>query len=70
MLLKLIFDLFSFVNKLQKEQLIFLVTLLIFIIVGNSLVLITLASNKTRKPRMNYFIKHLAYSGKLFAHGF
>ena len=54
---------------LQKEQLIFLVALLILIIAGNSLVLLTLACNKRRKPRMNYFIKHLAYSGKLSSLG-
>eukprot|EP00092_Neocalanus_flemingeri_P015369 GFUD01016630.1.p1 GENE.GFUD01016630.1~~GFUD01016630.1.p1 ORF type:complete len:430 (-),score=35.45 GFUD01016630.1:169-1458(-) len=42
------------------EQLTFLGVLLSVIIIGNSLVIVTLLSGRTRKSRMNFFIMHLA----------
>ena len=42
------------------EQLTFLWVLLTVIVTGNSLVLATLLSTRTRRSRMNFFIMHLA----------
>ena len=44
----------------QVEQLSFLWVLLTVIVTGNSLVLATLLSARTRRSRMNFFIMHLA----------
>jgi len=44
----------------KYEQLTFLWLLLSVIVMGNSLVMITLLSERTRKSRMNFFILHLA----------
>ena len=46
--------------KSQVEQLAFLWVLLTIIVTGNSLVLATLLSTRTRRSRMNFFIMHLA----------
>ena len=45
---------------LQTEQLVFICLLLTVIVSGNSLVLITQLSPRTRRSRMNFFIMHLA----------
>jgi hypothetical protein len=57
----LIFQLIS----LQAEQFTVLWVLFTVIVVGNLAVLFTLYLNKNRKSRMNFFIKHLAITGKL-----
>jgi len=44
----------------KVEQLTFLWVLLTVIVTGNSLVLATLLSTRTRRSRMNFFIMHLA----------
>lgn len=40
-----------------------IIFLLLFIMVGNSIVLVAVAVSK-RKSRMNFFIKQLAFAGK------
>ncbi|XP_044728669.1 uncharacterized protein LOC123292172 [Chrysoperla carnea] len=49
----------------ETEQFTLLWILLIMIVMGNSAVLITLLLNKTRKSRMNFFIKQLAIADLL-----
>ena len=51
---------FTLLSFLQTEQLVFICLLLTVIVSGNSLVLITQLSPRTRRSRMNFFIMHLA----------
>ena len=51
---------YLFLLVLQTEQLVFICLLLTVIVSGNSLVLITQLSPRTRRSRMNFFIMHLA----------
>lgn len=44
----------------EKEQLTFLSIMFIFIVFGNSAVLLALTLSKSKKSRMNFFITHLA----------
>lgn len=50
----------------QTEQFTILWVLFTMIVVGNSAVLVTLVVSKSRKSRMNFFIKHLAAAGESF----
>ena len=53
----------------QIEQLTFLGSLFLMIVIGNSAVLGALILTKTpRKSRMNFFIMHLALAGKSLDH--
>lgn len=47
----------------QTEQFTVLWILFAIIVLGNTAVLVTLFINKSRKSRMNFFIKHLAIAG-------
>jgi neuropeptide S receptor 1 len=48
----------------QTEQLTVLWILFASIVIGNIAVLLALLPSKSRKSRMNFFIKHLALAGK------
>jgi hypothetical protein len=48
----------------QTEQLTVLWILFASIVIGNIAVLLALLPNKSRKSKMNFFIKHLALAGK------
>jgi hypothetical protein len=50
----------------QTEQFTVLWILFAVIVLGNTAVLVTLFINKSRKSRMNFFIRHLAIAGKDF----
>lgn len=49
----------------QTEQFTVLWILFAIIVLGNTAVLVTLFINKSRKSRMNFFIKHLAIAGNV-----
>lgn len=49
----------------QTEQFTVLWILFAVIVLGNTAVLVTLFVNKSRKSRMNFFIKHLAIAGNV-----
>ncbi|CAH0558189.1 unnamed protein product [Brassicogethes aeneus] len=51
-------------TEIVAEQFTILWVLFSMIVLGNSAVLIALLLNKSRKSRMNFFIKHLALAGK------
>ena len=57
---------FFFFFLLQTEQFTVLWLLFAMIVVGNIAVLIGLQWGKRRKTRMDFFIKQLAFAGKLF----
>lgn len=52
----------------QTEQLTVLWILFASIVIGNIAVLLALIPNKSRKSKMNFFIKHLALAGKRHCH--
>lgn len=54
---------YFFIFFQQTEQFTVLWILFAVIVLGNSAVLVTLFINKSRKSRMNFFIKHLAIAG-------
>lgn len=49
----------------QTEQFTVLWVLFTIIVFGNTAVLVTLFVSKSRKSRMNFFIKHLAIAGRV-----
>jgi hypothetical protein len=55
----------QFLSYFQTEQFTVLWILFAVIVLGNTAVLVTLFINKSRKSRMNFFIRHLAIAGEL-----
>ena len=49
---------------LQDEQLTFLCILFALIVIGNSLVILTIALSPNRRSRMNIFMMNLAIAGE------